>query len=721
MMNNNNNINKLWSELLSTVLKKTSHAYRWRNPHTFHGIDFSTIKSGLQKEVRRGQTENALRLAIEADGSFVGIPKAKGKRTNVMNRLLLMTSEDVCLASPHLPKYIWFFYNQYMNAQDQWPVQRQALVKIVQLLATQPKSRMISDIAAVYGKDYKIPYAKQWHPEFFAVLDDDSKTYQETVLVQARSDVAFWSWLQRYRESIKDYLYEHQLCWLEKLLVLTHMEHDAAFHVLQKHFLNNTENPLRKPFIWLNRKRSNKLYLLWKVLLAYNRQFCSASFQKSLLALAQMYDSRRQNRESWIFLYHGLSYLVWRKKILKIPKIQVHPDLSQQAMFELYQKVLLGPNQPVIKPYFIDQHTVLGKRKGSTKIQFALEGARVCNEAEYLRNDVYRQLYISGYCHFEPKRKKVKVRQKKTGKEVTKTLTMDAINSKLPPLENWQQFMKPITEQHIPTESEMFQHPVRAQLLTGRNRPDVWYACHSNTPVVYKGPYLSAQIPSLAAAIHMMRIKQHYQGLEVIPCQVLYAVPTPVGELPLDVRNPANFGSRCQIDETNRQPYPFLVMRDVARPANLLCYPTQTKSSKCWPETKIADISTSSLGRVPSWSNPDMSSIAQRNYLLALLHSYIWQVTDTCARNFIWIPSKELVYRVDEESFGAPQALSHLYKKPLKASAKPWFQRALKQHWKFLSETLHVWKQLPEQVQPGWVRANIESIVESPENILKLL
>lgn len=705
-----------WNKFIKTVAQKTSKTWNHSNPSTYNDIDLSTIKSGIQKEIRRGNVQNAICLAIEADASFIGVENAKGNRTNVINRCLVILTEEICLANPNLPHHVWLFYKMWIEAKDEWPVQRQVMIKIIKLLAKQPKIRMMSDIAAVYGKEFKIPYARKWKPELFQALDKDF--YEQTVQNRAQADYRFWSWIGLYLDGLTSCVYENQLKCLEKLLVFAHMKHDLAFYVLQKHFIENT-TPLKSQVVWNHRKRKNKAFLIWNAVLAYNKKFLNSRYHSSIQALAEIYDDRCKSLEGWMFLYHGLSYLVWRDKIQNRP-VKIPKDINEDEMLDLYSKVVFE-KQAKVKSYFIDQHTRLGKRKyGSkaAKMKFATESARVSNEATYLCNDTYRQLYISGYCHFEPSKKKIKL-MTKTGKEITRTKEVPSIDIHLPPIENWTQFLKPLVTKL--TESELFQYPVRFQLLTGRDRPGVFSAMRGNNPVVYKGPFLPHHMQNLYSATHMMNVKRYYEGLLPINCQIVYAIPTPVDQLPEGTRNPENFGARCKIEAD--QSYPFLVMDDICRPPHILHYPTKLKGSKCWPaNTQIADTSKS-LGCVPRWSNLTISKESQKNYLLALLGSYIWQVTDTCPRNFVWIPSTCQVYRVDEENIHHPDQLKFLYKKELNKvdkGAKPMFITALQANWDCIYPVLESWKNIPETIQPAWVKDNINR-VNSIENVIKLL
>ena len=704
---------------------KVEKTWRHTNPLTYNGHEFSVVKSGLQKEARRGELENMLALAVEADASFVGLDKAKGNRTNMINRILLIMSEDICLASPGLPKQMLLLYQQWNASKGIWAQRRDALVKMVQLVAQQPKSRMISDLAAVYIKSHKIPYAQKWYPTLFDAWDCSGQEYIKLLKQAKSSEDRFGSWLELNLWKLSSLLYEQTLRHLEQLMVYVHMEHDLAFMALHQFFIQNSTPMKTASCRWQGKTKKDKIYVVWNLMHDYNEQFMHGRYQDSLDALAKIYEQRHKNRESWIFLVHGLAYLVWRSKILDYGQSLSEnlKTLTDDEMYELYSGVIFH-NRVKIKPYFLDKHTRIGRKTyGNGRIatiRFAIEGSRVHQEAKHLCQPIYRQLYISGNCNFQPLKKRVKITTK-TGKEMLRTEEFPSIDVDLPPLSKWHQFLKPIDESK-PLEPELFKYEFRAQLLTSKSRPDVTYAMYQGRPVVKKGPYLPEQMDSLRAAVYMMEVKTHYKGLLPIHCEVVYAVPTPVSQLPEPSRNPDGFGTRCRIKPG--QIYPFLVMDDIARPPGLTCYPVKWKESKCWPKTAIADTSQS-LGAVPKWHDPKFfqnkhAAIAHVNYILATLGSYIWQVTDTCPNNFVWIKSTGQVYRVDEENFKHPKQLAHIYKKPVSAKSKEQYMKALKLHWDRITSVLDAWKQLSERVQPTWVRKNIERI-DSVEKIERLL
>ena len=65
------------------------------NPTTYSGQDFATVKSALQKYIRRGKVEEAIWCGIETLLTVEGNGRMKGTMTNFLNRIKMILHEDV--------------------------------------------------------------------------------------------------------------------------------------------------------------------------------------------------------------------------------------------------------------------------------------------------------------------------------------------------------------------------------------------------------------------------------------------------------------------------------------------------------------------------------------------------------------------------------------------------------------------------------------------------
>lgn len=79
----------------------------WVNVRSFHDLPADEVISALQKEIRRGNTENAARLAYEM---FLTSPEMEAK---LWKRLLVISVEDIGMGAIHAPELIYTLYKMH--------------------------------------------------------------------------------------------------------------------------------------------------------------------------------------------------------------------------------------------------------------------------------------------------------------------------------------------------------------------------------------------------------------------------------------------------------------------------------------------------------------------------------------------------------------------------------------------------------------------------------
>lgn len=82
-------------ELKSSFKNKQMDA-TYRKEKSFHGHSLDVLKSGLQKYIRRGETEKAMYCLAELD-LFSECSGGERIRTNMIHRLMIIFMEDICL------------------------------------------------------------------------------------------------------------------------------------------------------------------------------------------------------------------------------------------------------------------------------------------------------------------------------------------------------------------------------------------------------------------------------------------------------------------------------------------------------------------------------------------------------------------------------------------------------------------------------------------------
>ena len=171
--------------------------HEYRAEKSFFGYNPSVLKSGIQKYARRAEVQKGLWCLIEMDlfsllewdGASLDAylqkhPEAKRKkvqaqaqriRTNMVNRLVVMMSEEVSISAWWMPLIIHELYQRWVKTRG-GPESRKYLVDMYLFLNSQKMVRLISDLHSVYllPPDYVKP--KQMDG-----LDPDSSGDSKTI------------------------------------------------------------------------------------------------------------------------------------------------------------------------------------------------------------------------------------------------------------------------------------------------------------------------------------------------------------------------------------------------------------------------------------------------------------------------------------------------------------------------------------------------------------
>ena len=145
--------------------------HRYRSEKSFFGYNPSVLKSGIQKYARRAEIQKGLWCLVEMDlfsllewdGAALDAylqnhPKetrantqasAKRIRTNMVNRLVVMMSEEVGISAWWMPLIIHELYQRWVETRG-GPESRKYLVDMYLFLTSQKMVRLISDIHSVY-------------------------------------------------------------------------------------------------------------------------------------------------------------------------------------------------------------------------------------------------------------------------------------------------------------------------------------------------------------------------------------------------------------------------------------------------------------------------------------------------------------------------------------------------------------------------------------------
>lgn len=126
-----------------------------------NGISFSVLKSALQKYVRRGEYEKGMITLGYLSAFNEDDREGLSVRTNTINRLIVMMSEEVSLHELELPKMMYDLYQKWLKCRQDIDRSSAIWMEMFHLLCLSRKCRVISDLKTVYF----LPPNPQTRPE----------------------------------------------------------------------------------------------------------------------------------------------------------------------------------------------------------------------------------------------------------------------------------------------------------------------------------------------------------------------------------------------------------------------------------------------------------------------------------------------------------------------------------------------------------------------------
>ena len=118
---------------------------------TFFNHKILNLTSAMQKYIRRGEEEKAIRCVLELSEFYVYDKKGQSILTNLMNRLRIISCEEFSNNNLFLIKFVDNKLNIFKDNIYSDSEQAQcALIDIIKLFTLTNKSRMLSFIRATY-------------------------------------------------------------------------------------------------------------------------------------------------------------------------------------------------------------------------------------------------------------------------------------------------------------------------------------------------------------------------------------------------------------------------------------------------------------------------------------------------------------------------------------------------------------------------------------------
>ena len=371
-------------------------SHKFRSERSFFGYNPSVLKSGIQKYARRSEIQKGLWCLLEMDmfsllewdgaalDEYLGKhPKEKREnikesarriRTNMVNRLVVMMSEEVSISAWWMPLVISELYQKWWENRSN-PASRKYIVDIYLHLTSQRMARLISDIRSVY-----------------LLPPDYVKPKQMVDLIRIHQGIQ-----GRYPAIYRDQAEIGEVDWSVDV-----DGYPSAAKQCVKGILYNIERGSDHVFYWIKRlfdfekedktKQGRYLKLVWEVLHCFIDRNARYEFARQAVCALETFYKRMNHREKPIYLYHAVLLMVRRNEIdwqLKAPAI----DTPMAEVDKLYEEHLSNGRMEM-DGYVMDLHTRKMKWSPGCKERFAREGAYVKNEDVRFVNPDYRTIYL---------------------------------------------------------------------------------------------------------------------------------------------------------------------------------------------------------------------------------------------------------------------------------------------------------------------------------------
>ena len=186
---------------------------RYRVERSYFGYDPSVLKSGVQKYARRDEVDKGLWCLIELDlfsllewngaalnaylqeypdETYVNtIRQAQRLRTNMVNRLVVMMSEEVSISAWWMPVKIFELYEKWIANRGNVPSCKY-LLDMYFYLTSQKMIRLISDLHSVYLLPPDYVKAKQMG-DLIKIHNDIQKQYMDIYADQTNVGHVTWT------------------------------------------------------------------------------------------------------------------------------------------------------------------------------------------------------------------------------------------------------------------------------------------------------------------------------------------------------------------------------------------------------------------------------------------------------------------------------------------------------------------------------------------------
>lgn len=369
---------------------------KYRCEQSYFGYNPSVLKSGIQKYARRTEVNKGLWCLVEMDlfsllewdGPTLDAylrkqpeesrantqRRAKSIRSNMINRLVAMMSEEVSISSWWMPSKMLELYQKWTENRSN-ASSRKYLVDMYLFLTSQSMIRLISDLHSVF----LLPpdYVKPKHIDDLEKIHCNIQTrYPQIYSDQSRvgklkSDIGVSKYPAKLQPCVKGIIYNLEI------------GSDNVFYWIKKLYDLELEDGVY---------RNKYVRIVWDLLYRFIDRNKKYEFVRHTIWALQKFHSKMTHREKPIYLYHAVLLIVRRNEIdwaSRPPSV----DTPMADVAKLYGDHIVGGKMK-IDNYVLDLHTKRMKWSAQCLENFAKVGAYIRHENEAFLDPEYREIYL---------------------------------------------------------------------------------------------------------------------------------------------------------------------------------------------------------------------------------------------------------------------------------------------------------------------------------------
>jgi hypothetical protein len=543
---------------------------KFRNEVSWNGYPTDILKSGLQKYIRRNIFEKALYCAAELDLFKEAKTRGETIRSNFLHRIMIIFLEDIVNIDifdivDHKINQVFAERLSLIRNKEKEEI---LISELIFMMCKSRKSRICSHIRSVFNEKYRNENLLKYWPSINKYYDQIDKNEKE------RNNLNQFDF---YCLMFEKYLKEKNIL--------------VVYYGFKIHY---SSEKLKEKFLGKSRP-------IWFI-------FKNLSQNKKIDKFMNWYKFHLEKVKE--------SFLCWLVPLLFeigiIPEEKDKLSDDQNVNFISNWDKNRKREKIEIDDYVIDRHTKKGSKNNNSIVEFALNGAFVENEANFV-NPLWKRFYEDT--------KRFEEGQKIIGESDFQNEVLDDI--------------KIIEKKDFyPLESKEYDFIVRTQLVTSKYKQDVYLAKNNiGKLVVVKGPFIESYL------INNLKENIKWKRKFNIPCvnfHIKKMIPDRwIEGTPLGLRNHIN---------RNKEAF-FIIFDSLINEEQIIVKP---HSSKLWPETLVVDWTNIPLHF--QYKNKNLSFLEMKDYVENLLFRYLFGISDLADRNFLMVKGR--VISIDEEIKG---------------------------------------------------------------------